>query len=394
MKRKLLAMALTLCMVLSLLPTSVLAYSAAYKLPTLTGNQAQDAANIAASQIGYTGVGGTVYGSWWTGVTSWGYDYTYAGWCAMFACWCANQAGAGLNAAYNKNGASPSLLLDWYKSSASYNTTFTSDPQAGDFLFFGSGGGYAEHVAVVTGYNSSTKVVSFVGGNQGNSAAGAVTSSTCSWRSGTTWGSQYVIGYGRPKYTNKLVCTVTFNANGGTCSTASKSVTVGATCGDLPTPTRKGYNFEGWYTSASGGTKVASSTKISSAMTLYAHWTGAEYRLSYGHIDSMIGELPSGGSDKVIVGKPYGELRIPTSKGPKFLGWYTGINGTGKEITASTIVDADDLRTDPGGDPHIYLYAYWEDVVEAEEGSVTYTWFIHWCNYSTRRRNTYRRVRI
>ena len=42
--------------------------------------------------------------------------------------------------------------------------------------------------------------------------------------------------------------TVTFNANGGSVSTASKSVTYGSTYGNLPTPTRNGYTFIGWFT--------------------------------------------------------------------------------------------------------------------------------------------------
>jgi uncharacterized repeat protein (TIGR02543 family) len=68
---------------------------------------------------------------------------------------------------------------------------------------------------------------------------------------------------------------VTFNANGGTTPTASKNVTYGSTYGTLPTPTRPGYTFEGWYTSATGGTMVESTTKVSitAAQTLYARWS-------------------------------------------------------------------------------------------------------------------------
>lgn len=42
--------------------------------------------------------------------------------------------------------------------------------------------------------------------------------------------------------------TITFNANGGTVKTKSKSVYTYSTYGTLPTPTRKGYKFLGWYT--------------------------------------------------------------------------------------------------------------------------------------------------
>ena len=68
---------------------------------------------------------------------------------------------------------------------------------------------------------------------------------------------------------------VSFNANGGSCSTSSKTVTYGNAYGTLPTPTRSGYTFNGWYTAATGGTKVTSSTAVSATSnhTLYAHWT-------------------------------------------------------------------------------------------------------------------------
>lgn len=46
----------------------------------------------------------------------------------------------------------------------------------------------------------------------------------------------------------------------------------GETLGTLPTPTKAGYKFLGWYTSYSGGTKVSSSTVVSSNMVLYPHF--------------------------------------------------------------------------------------------------------------------------
>ena len=68
--------------------------------------------------------------------------------------------------------------------------------------------------------------------------------------------------------------TVTFNANGGTCDTSSKSVTYNTSYGTLPTPSRTGYKFNGWYTAASGGTKITEQSTVSTASnhTLYAHW--------------------------------------------------------------------------------------------------------------------------
>ena len=68
--------------------------------------------------------------------------------------------------------------------------------------------------------------------------------------------------------------TVTFNANGGSCATATKDVDKGSAVGSLPTPTRSGYTFVGWYTSGDGGTApITASTVVSDAVTYYAHWT-------------------------------------------------------------------------------------------------------------------------
>lgn len=69
--------------------------------------------------------------------------------------------------------------------------------------------------------------------------------------------------------------TITFNPNGGSVSTTSKIVTYNSTYGELPTPTRNGYNFTGWYTSTSGGSKISSWTTVitPSNQTLYARWT-------------------------------------------------------------------------------------------------------------------------
>ena len=85
------------------------------------------------------------------------------------------------------------------------------------------------------------------------------------------------------KFTVKVnkIFTVTFDATGGTVSPASKNVTYSSTYGTLPNPTRTGYTFTGWYTSSSGGTKVTSSTKVTTSANhkLYAHWTTNSYTL-------------------------------------------------------------------------------------------------------------------
>lgn len=68
---------------------------------------------------------------------------------------------------------------------------------------------------------------------------------------------------------------VTFDAQGGSVTPASKSVTYGQPYGSLPVPVRAGYRFDGWFTVATGGTQVTAETvvTVTAAQTLYAQWT-------------------------------------------------------------------------------------------------------------------------
>ena len=69
--------------------------------------------------------------------------------------------------------------------------------------------------------------------------------------------------------------TVTFDANGGSVSPAS-AVTVNGKLASLPTPTREGYDFDGWFTAESGGEKVTASTVFTQNTTIYARWMEEE----------------------------------------------------------------------------------------------------------------------
>lgn len=68
--------------------------------------------------------------------------------------------------------------------------------------------------------------------------------------------------------------TITYNACGGACETASAQVPFGGSY-PLPSATKPGYLFAGWFTESEGGAQITNDTVMSRNQdhTLYAHWT-------------------------------------------------------------------------------------------------------------------------
>ena len=69
-------------------------------------------------------------------------------------------------------------------------------------------------------------------------------------------------------------CIVHFDANGGTGST-NVTLVYGSTYGNLPTPVREKYDFDGWWTAETGGEKVVTNQPVIRSQILYAHWKPA-----------------------------------------------------------------------------------------------------------------------
>jgi len=84
--------------------------------------------------------------------------------------------------------------------------------------------------------------------------------------------------------------TVSFDANGGRVDLASKTVIYKETYGELPTPIREDYIFDGWYTSKSGGDIITSDTivNLDKNQTVYAHWSLLKYTITYNSNDGLI----------------------------------------------------------------------------------------------------------
>ncbi|MEL1134535.1 cell wall-binding repeat-containing protein [Desulfitobacterium sp. THU1] len=69
--------------------------------------------------------------------------------------------------------------------------------------------------------------------------------------------------------------TISFDTNGGNALyPGTLTTSAEGKLSVLPIPTRSGsYRFEGWFTAASSGTKVTTSTVFNTNSTIYAHWT-------------------------------------------------------------------------------------------------------------------------
>jgi uncharacterized repeat protein (TIGR02543 family) len=164
--------------------------------------------------------------------------------------------------------------------------------------------------------------------------------------------------------TNHLV----YNANGGSGEPAGSASATGDTVTVSSTlPTRSGYDFTGWYTTASGtgGTAYAASTvgtpvtftMPGSNVTLYAQWTAKSITLTY---DLNGGSANAGASAPAAVTDYYNASILLAGSGPigkantSFLGWNTAADGSG------TMYPAEGGYVMPASD--VTLYAQWSPV--------------------------------
>ena len=172
---------------------------------------------------------------------------------------------------------------------------------------------------------------------------------------------------------NMITYTITFDPNGGSIidpSDASQTVNCGnaislLTASDI---TRVGYQFNGWWTDASGGTQITAGTTPNSSQIIYAHWTPITYTIT---LDKQDG---SGGTDYIYEVYDNGYylnndgtnemttstngITIPSRTSYNFEGYYTGTNGSGTQyIDASGNITNNALNnyfSDSGT-----LYAKW-----------------------------------
>lgn len=117
-------------------------------------------------------------------------------------------------------------------------------------------------------------------------------------------------------------CRVTFESNGGSYVTPI-SVGYNSYLNNLPTPTKKGYLFDGWYTDRYFNNYFNVNTRITSNLTLYAKWTNGDCRVTFNaNGGRMVDGRTTGYADVNYNGYVY-EPVDPTRSGYTFTGWYT-----------------------------------------------------------------------
>lgn len=123
--------------------------------------------------------------------------------------------------------------------------------------------------------------------------------------------------------------TLSFDANGcGTLGVSYVTATVGKTYGDaddgdgLPSiALTTGKNFDGWYTSSSGGNKITNSTTVTASSdngTLYAHCSYINYNINYNLANGTHGSShPTSAKygDVINISKPSKKVTINLSRG-------------------------------------------------------------------------------
>lgn len=141
--------------------------------------------------------------------------------------------------------------------------------------------------------------------------------------------------------------TLTLVDDSGTLSEAdaSKTVTYGYNYNVLPSLSRTGYTFDGWFTAADGGTEIEGTTiNITGDLTLYAHWKIKTYTIKYYFADGLTDNHPT-----TYTCETGAKIPAVSKTGYDFGGWYRNEGFSGESVTS--IAD-----TETG---NVVLYAKW-----------------------------------
>lgn len=211
-------------------------------------------------------------------------------------CWVAWRSGTALaidawkyNVSYNANGGSSTPTGGSYAAGSTITLSGAisrnSSTANGYTVTYNGNGGTpstsSQTATDTTSYSFTGWLNSASGSTQAASSTATInadTTFTAQWSSSTSKGS--LTSPTASKTNGSTSRVVTYNANGGTCSTTSQTSTAAIT-----------YSCTGWWTAASGGTKRANAGTVytpSATENLYAQWSS-----STGTFSSITSPTPS-----------------------------------------------------------------------------------------------------
>ena len=157
-----------------------------------------------------------------------------------------------------------------------------------------------------------------------------------------------------PDFGNDLIhATILFDENGGEVVEDIQSHQINTLCNSLPTPTRFGYKFVGWYYTINEAEYLFDSKQmlLPESLKLKARWEIGHYIISFDYANG------SGPIDDVTVAfnEEFGELPEASREGYTFDGWY--LNDT--KITATSIVNiSGDCTAIARWTPNLYTVSF------------------------------------
>ncbi len=220
----------------------------------------------------------------------------------------------------------------------------------------------------ITLNNPSREGYTFIGwtGSNGTTPTNVIIAS------GSTGNKTYTANYQIDRHT------ATFDSNLGTTA-VPETITkdYNEALGTLPTTSRTGYIFEGWFTERDGGTQISSTTKMPALNpTYYAHWTPITYTIHFNSNNgtgSMTDETMTYGVSKALTENAF------TRDGWTFAGWNTKSDGSGtnyidkQEIYNLTDVDGEEFTLFAKWTKDEYIINYDADGGQLENPKTTYS---------------------
>ena len=135
---------------------------------------------------------------------------------------------------------------------------------------------------------------------------------------------------------------VSFDANGGTVDTDEKEVTYNQAYGELPTPTKSGYTFDGWKNTEIGNVTESTIVKTTKNHTLIAKWTIINYTLTFDTNGGKYANNKTNPTTYTVEDKI--TLNPVTKEGYVFVGWKLSTLD-GKNVENSEIINEIPLGT-------------------------------------------------